>query len=59
MDVAPKGVMLETKEDIKKYAAQINTQVMTKAMPIGNITEMTDEERDKIAAWFYQGAKTE
>jgi len=26
-------------------------------MPIGNLTQMTDEERAVVAAWFAQGAK--
>jgi uncharacterized membrane protein len=30
--------------------------VATKAMPIGNLTGMTDEERAKIAAWLAAGA---
>jgi uncharacterized membrane protein len=25
-------------------------------MPLGNVTHMTDEERQKIAAWFQGGA---
>ena len=28
------------------------TQVATRAMPLGNETDMTDEERDRIAAWI-------
>lgn len=27
-----------------------------KAMPIGNVTHMTDDERTKLAAWFEGGA---
>jgi len=27
-------------------------------MPIGNLTQMTDDERALLAAWFAQGAKT-
>jgi len=27
-------------------------------MPIGNLTQMTDDERSLIAAWFAQGAAT-
>jgi len=26
-------------------------------MPIGNLTQMTDDERGIVAAWFAQGAK--
>jgi uncharacterized membrane protein len=27
-------------------------------MPLGNLTQMTDDERALIAAWFAQGAST-
>jgi hypothetical protein len=37
----------------KKYAAVILTQmVKTKAMPLGNETEMTDEERAILGQWL-------
>ena len=50
---APKGIHLETVENLKRYAAQIETQaVKNKAMPLGNKTKMTDEERAKLGAWI-------
>jgi uncharacterized membrane protein len=50
---APKGVHLETIDDLKRYAAQIETQaVVHRAMPLGNKTGMTDEERGKLGAWI-------
>ena len=50
--VAPKGVALETIENLRRYAAQIETQaVKNKAMPLGNKTGMTQEERAKLGAW--------
>jgi uncharacterized membrane protein len=50
---APKGIELETVEHLKRYAAQIETQaVKNKAMPLGNKTKMTDEERAKLGAWI-------
>ena len=50
---APKNIALETIADIKKYAATISAQtVQTKAMPLGNQTGMTDEERATIAQWL-------
>jgi len=57
-DVAPKGVMLDTPERIVAAAAQIREQtVATKAMPIGNLTNMTDAERHELGAWIAAGAK--
>ena len=50
---APKNIALETIADIKKYAATISAQtVQTKAMPLGNQTGMTDEERATLAQWL-------
>jgi len=57
---APKGVILESSEDIVRQAQTIHQQVVvTKAMPIGNLTQMTDEERALIDQWFQSGAKAE
>jgi uncharacterized membrane protein len=51
--VAPKGVQLETLEDIKRYAAQIGVQsVQSKAMPLANRTGMLEEERAKLGTWI-------
>lgn len=50
---APKGIMLENLEELKRYAAQIETQaVKNRAMPLGNKTGMTEEERAKLGAWI-------
>jgi uncharacterized membrane protein len=49
----PAGIMLETIEQIRRYAPRILDQVtVTRAMPLGNETGMTDEERDSVAAWI-------
>ena len=53
----PKGVVLETPEQIEQNAAKIAETVANRYMPIGNLTQMTDEERAVVAAWFAQGAK--
>jgi uncharacterized membrane protein len=51
--VAPKGVHLETLADLRRYAAQIEVQaVRNKAMPLGNRTGITDEERAKLGTWI-------
>jgi len=55
---APKGVMLETPQQIRRFAAQINQQaVRAEAMPPGNVTEITPEERATLGAWIDGGAK--
>ncbi len=58
--VAPKGVMLDTPDRIRRHAEQIDLQaVLTHAMPPGNITGITPEERQVLAAWVRDGAKAE
>ena len=53
---APKGVMLDTPERILAQTTQIRQQLQTRAMPIGNLTQMTEEERTRIIAWIDSGA---
>jgi uncharacterized membrane protein len=49
----PAGIVLETIEQISQNAPRIMTQVVVnRAMPLGNLTDMTDEERNRIAAWI-------
>jgi uncharacterized membrane protein len=50
---APKGVRLETIEEIRRYAALIDQQaVKSEAMPLANETGMTTEERRKLGDWI-------
>jgi len=50
---APKNIVLETIAEIRKHAATISAQtVQTRAMPLGNQTGMTDEERATLAQWL-------
>lgn len=50
---APKGVKLETLAEIHRYAAQIDLQaVKSSAMPLGNVSGMTADERAKLGAWL-------
>ncbi|MGI9480872.1 MAG: urate hydroxylase PuuD [Hyphomicrobiales bacterium] len=59
-DEPPKGVVLETADSMRKFAAQIRAQtVLSDAMPLGNETEMTEDERQLLGDWVVQGAKTE
>jgi uncharacterized membrane protein len=55
----PAGVVLETPEQVAARAETIRSLVASKAMPIGNVTGMTDEERALVIAWVDQGAPTE
>ena len=53
----PKGVVLESAEQIGQHAAKIAETVGNRTMPIGNLTQMTDDERALVAAWFAQRAR--
>ena len=49
---APKGVKLDTPERIEAQRLTIHQQsVLTRAMPPGNLTGMTDEERALLDRW--------
>ena len=53
--VAPLGVVLDTWEDIERFAPQlVRRTTVTKDMPFLNKTQMTDAERQDIAKWFAQ-----
>jgi uncharacterized membrane protein len=50
---APKDMRLETLRDIRQYARLIRVQaVQSNAMPLGNETRMTADERAKLGAWL-------
>ena len=52
----PDGVMLDTPERIKAHARQIAlAAVWSSAMPPSNVTSMTPEERETLAAWLSSG----
>jgi uncharacterized membrane protein len=53
---APNGLRLDTPEGILTHTAQMREQVATRAMPLGNITGITEEERAAMLAWIDRGA---
>jgi uncharacterized membrane protein len=58
MPTAAKGILLEGPDAIRSHAQQIYQQVVVqKAMPLGNITKITDDERAVIGKWFETGAR--
>ncbi len=52
----PNGVVLDTPEHIFAQLLQTHQQLSTRAMPIGNLTGMTEEERSTVLAWIDHGA---
>lgn len=57
MNAPPLGAMLETYAQAHALKAKIKTNVSTKIMPPGNVTELTPEERIMIMDWVDSGAK--
>jgi len=57
--VAPLGITFDNDEQIVNDADRIYQQtVLTRVMPIGNLTAMTDEERQVIDAWYQELKKS-
>lgn len=55
--VAPNGVLLETPAQIEQWAARIYERtVVSRTMPLANITSITEEERRVLDLW-YSGLK--
>ncbi|MCE9615470.1 MAG: urate hydroxylase PuuD [Lentisphaerae bacterium] len=56
--VAPGGVRLDTPIHLRHYAERILVRaVITKTMPLGNLTGISDAERLELGAWVVQGAR--
>jgi uncharacterized membrane protein len=56
-NLAPAGVKFENPAQLKQYAARIKERaVVTKTMPLGNKTGITDDERALLGRWVDQGA---
>jgi len=56
----PRGVMFETKDQVGQHADRLYLRaVATKTMPLGNLTGITEAERDLLGAWVAQGAKVD
>ncbi|HEV7266569.1 MAG TPA: urate hydroxylase PuuD [Falsiroseomonas sp.] len=55
----PNGVLLETPQQLRRWAPSMRQQVASEAMPPGNVTEITEEERAKLLAWIAAGARVD
>jgi uncharacterized membrane protein len=52
-DAPPAGITFDSRDEIVQRADAIEEQaVRTKAMPLGNATGMTDDERETLGAWL-------
>jgi uncharacterized membrane protein len=52
----PKGLILDSPEAMRAHAALIVPQLETRAMPIGNLTGMSDVERADLLEWIRHDA---
>ena len=50
----PKGLVLDGPSAITRHRDAIAAQVRSKVMPLGNLTQMTDEEREVVISWASQ-----
>ena len=54
------GVTFDSPQEISAWSARIYERaVVSSTMPLANTTEMTDDERAVLAAWFTRGAGVE
>jgi uncharacterized membrane protein len=51
--VAPKGVVLESVEDVRRFGPKIEEMVVVKKfMPFANETAMSDADRERFGQWL-------
>lgn len=48
----PSGLAYDKPNALVNNADKVNAQVMQKIMPLGNLTKMTDDERDQVSRWY-------
>ncbi len=56
MTAPPAGLMYDSPEQVAAQAPRIRTALTTNFMPPGNITNLTQEERELVLRWIKQGA---
>ena len=54
---APNGVLLETLDQLLAHLPQVQQQLSAHAMPLGNLTAMTEDERGTVLMWIGHGAQ--
>jgi uncharacterized membrane protein len=58
--VAANGVMFDTPHQVGAWAPRIFERVVvTRTMPLGNLTHMTDSERAVVERWYRSGARVD
>jgi uncharacterized membrane protein len=52
----PNGIVLERLDQLRAHLPEIQKQVSLRAMPLGNLTGMTEDERSELLMWIGHGA---
>jgi uncharacterized membrane protein len=53
--VAPNGLVFETLDQLRAHLPEVQQQLALRAMPLGNLTGMTDDERATVLMWIGHG----
>ncbi|MGA2187112.1 MAG: urate hydroxylase PuuD [Steroidobacteraceae bacterium] len=53
----PNGIVLQNADQVRAHLPQIEQQLAMRAMPLGNLTGMTDDERAIVLMWIGHGAQ--
>jgi uncharacterized membrane protein len=53
---APNGLMLESLPQLMSHLPEVQQQLVSRAMPLGNLTGMTADERSTLLAWIAHAA---
>jgi len=49
---APNGIVLETLDQVRAHRPEVQQQLALRAMPLGNLTGMTEAERSLVLVWL-------
>jgi len=52
---APLGITLETPAELLQHRQRVYQSVAARTMPLANLTEMTDSERETVVNWYLAG----
>ena len=51
----PNGLVFETLDQVRAHLPEVQQQLALRAMPLGNLTGMTDDERATVLMWIGHG----
>jgi uncharacterized membrane protein len=54
-NAAPNGLVFQTTDQLRAHWPEVRQQLAMRAMPLGNLTGMTDAERETLLMWIGHG----